>query len=268
MKANVVIHSAAEIAKSRAAATLAAEVLAMIAPHVKPGISTNELDALCRQYIVDVQKAIPGNIGYHGYPKTICASVNETVCHGIPSDEPLKDGDILNIDIAVLKDGWYGDTSRMYRVGEVSAEAQRLIDITYDAMWAGIRVVRPGATLGDIGHAIQQVAENAGFSVVREYCGHGIGKVYHDEPQILHYGYPGQGLKLKKGMIFTIEPMLNAGKRHVKTLADRWTVVTKDQSLSAQWEHMIAVTDDGFDVLTQWPEVAVHEHAAIESALP
>ena len=254
MKANVKINSLAEIAQSRAAGTLAAEVLAMITPHVKAGVTTNELDRLCHDHIVNVQKAIPGNIGYHGFPKTVCASVNEVVCHGIPSNRTLKDGDIVNIDIAVIKDGWYGDTSRMYFVGEPSAQARHLVKTTYEAMCAGIRLVRPGATLGDIGHAIQAVAEKEGFSVVREYCGHGIGKIYHDEPQVLHYGYPGQGLKLKAGMIFTIEPMLNAGKRHVKTLADGWTVVTKDQSLSAQWEHMVAVTDDGFQILTPWPD--------------
>lgn len=254
MKANVRINSLVEIAQSRAAGTLAAEVLAMITPHVKAGVTTNELDRLCHDHIVNVQKAIPGNIGYHGFPKTVCASVNEVVCHGIPSNRTLKDGDIVNIDIAVIKDGWYGDTSRMYFVGEPSAQARHLVKTTYEAMCAGIRLVRPGATLGDIGHAIQAVAERDGFSVVREYCGHGIGKIYHDEPQVLHYGYPGQGLKLKAGMIFTIEPMLNAGKRHVKTLADGWTVVTKDQSLSAQWEHMVAVTDDGFQILTPWPD--------------
>ncbi|KJH76708.1 type I methionyl aminopeptidase [Pseudomonas sp. ES3-33] len=254
MKAIVPINTAAQIAQSRTAAQLAAEVLAMITPHVKAGVTTNELDRLCHDHIVNVQKAIAGNIGYHGFPKTVCTSVNQVVCHGIPTDESLKDGDILNIDIAVIKDGWYGDTSRMYFVGEPAPEARRLVKTTYDAMCAGIRAVRPGATLGDIGYAIQTVAEREGFSVVREYCGHGIGKVYHDEPQILHYGYPGQGLKLKAGMIFTIEPMLNAGKRHVKTLADGWTVVTKDESLSAQWEHMVAVTDDGFEVLSVWPD--------------
>ncbi|MEB2624933.1 type I methionyl aminopeptidase [Pseudomonas sp. YuFO8] len=254
MKANIKLNTPAEIAQSRAAATLAAEVLAMITPHVQAGVTTDELDRLCHDHIVNVQKAIPGNVGYHGFPKTVCASVNEVVCHGIPSNRVLKDGDILNIDIAVIKDGWYGDTSRMYFVGEPSPQARRLVKTTYDAMCAGIRMVRPGATLGDIGHAIQKVAEDDGFSVVREYCGHGIGKIYHDEPQILHYGYPGQGMKLKAGMIFTIEPMLNLGKRHVKTLADGWTVVTKDHSLSAQWEHMVAVTEDGFQVLTTWPD--------------
>ncbi|WP_372242350.1 type I methionyl aminopeptidase [Pseudomonas sp. ANT_J12] len=254
VKAGVPINSPAQIAQSGIAGKLAAEVLAMITPHIKAGVTTDDIDRMCHDYIVNVQKAIPGNVGYHGFPKTVCASVNEVVCHGIPSPQVLKDGDIVNIDIAVVKDGWYGDTSRMYFVGEPSPEARRLVQTTYEAMCAGIRVVRPGATLGDIGHAIQSVAERDGYSVVREYCGHGIGKVYHDEPQVLHYGYPGQGLKLKTGMIFTIEPMLNAGKRHVKTLADAWTVVTKDLSLSAQWEHMVAVTDDGFEVLTSWPD--------------
>ena len=254
MRAHIPINTPAQIAMSRVAAQLAAEVLAMLVPYVKAGVTTDELDQRCNDYIVNVQKAIPANVGYHGFPKTVCASVNEVVCHGIPSGRVLKDGDIVNLDIAVIKDGWFGDTSRMYCVGEPSPSASHLIKTTYDAMCAGIAVVRPGATLGDIGHAIQRVAEAEGFSVVREYCGHGIGKVYHDEPQVLHYGYPGQGLKLKTGMIFTIEPMLNAGKRHVKTLADRWTVVTSDNSLSAQWEHMVAVTDDGCEVLTVWPD--------------
>ncbi|MBM3107305.1 type I methionyl aminopeptidase [Pseudomonas sp. V1] len=262
MKASVPINTQAEIAQSLIAGTLAAEVLAMITPYVKAGVTTDELDRLCHDYIINVQKAIPGNVGYHGFPKTVCTSVNQVVCHGIPSATALKDGDILNIDIAVIKDGWYGDTSRMYFVGEPSAQARRLVKTTYEAMFAGIRVVRPGATLGDIGHAIQTVAEKDGFSVVREYCGHGIGKVYHDEPQILHYGFPGQGRKLETGMIFTIEPMLNLGKRHVKTLADGWTVVTKDQSLSAQWEHMVAVTDEGFKILTPWPD-STEEYPAI-----
>lgn len=255
-KQRVVLKTAAEVAQSRHAAQLAAEVLAMITPHVVPGVTCNELDRLCHDHIVNVQGAIAGNIGYHGFPKTVCTSVNQVVCHGIPDDRPLQDGDILNIDIAVVKDGWYGDTSRMYFVGEPSALARRLVATTYEAMCAGIRAVRPGATLGDIGYAIQSVAQRDGFSVVREYCGHGIGKVYHDEPQVLHYGNPGEGLKLKAGMIFTIEPMLNAGKAGVKTLADGWTVVTRDQSLSAQWEHMVAVTDEGFEVLTRWPDSA------------
>ncbi|WP_223538349.1 type I methionyl aminopeptidase [Pseudomonas sp. GL-B-16] len=222
------------IAMSRTAGKLAAEVLSMIAPHVRPGVSTNELDKLCHDYIVNVQKATPANIGYHGFPKTLCTSINHVVCHGIPSDKELSDGDILNIDVAVLKDGWFGDTSRMYFVGEPSAEARRLVDTTYEAMCAGIHAVGPGATLGDVGHAIQTVAHREGYSVVRDYCGHGIGMVYHDEPQVRHYGNPGEGMRLKPGMIFTIEPMLNAGKHGVRTLGDGWTVITKDLSLSAQ----------------------------------
>ena len=254
MRTPIVIHTAAQIAQSRVAGQLAAQVLAMIGQHVKPGVTTEALDKICNDYIVNVQKAVPGNVGYHGFTKTVCVSVNEVVCHGIPSSRVLNDGDIVNIDVAVVKDGWFGDTSRMYCVGQPDTKAQRLMKVTYEAMCAGIRVVRPGATLGDIGHAIQSVAEAEGYSVVREYCGHGIGKIYHDEPQVLHYGYPGQGIPLKAGMIFTIEPMVNAGKRHVKTLADGWTVVTKDQALSAQWEHMVAVTEEGFEVLTLWPD--------------
>lgn len=250
----IAINSSEEIAMSRRAGMLAADVLHMIAEHVRPGVSTDELDRICHDYIVNVQKAIPANIGYHGYPKTVCASVNHVVCHGIPSDKVLKDGDIVNIDVALIKDGWFGDTSRMYFVGEPSTLARRLVDTTYEAMRAGIRQVRPGATLGDVGHAIQTVAQREGFGVVREYCGHGIGQIYHDEPQVLHYGQPGQGLRLKPGMIFTIEPMINAGKPGTKQLPDGWTVVTKDRSLSAQWEHMVAVTEDGFEVLTPWPD--------------
>lgn len=255
MKVNVVINSPEQVAMSRAAGALAAEVLAMVAPHVKAGVSTDQLDKLCHDFIVDELNAIPANIGYHGYQKTLCTSVNQVVCHGIPSAKALEEGDILNIDVAVIKDGWYGDTSRMYFVGEPSPKARHLVETAYEAMWAGIRVVRPGATLGDVGHAIQKLAEGEGFGVVRDYCGHGIGKVYHDKPDVLHYGRPGQGLVLRPGMIFTIEPMLNAGKFGVKTLSDGWTVVTKDQSLSAQWEHMVVVTDDGFEVLTVWPEL-------------
>ncbi len=239
---------------AREAGRLAADVLHMIAEYVQPGVTTDELDRRCHDYIVQVLRATPANIGYHGYPKTICASVNHVVCHGIPSDKALKAGDIINIDVALIKDGWFGDTSRMYFVGEPGTLARRLVDTTYEAMRAGIRQVRPGATLGDVGHAIQTVAHREGFSVVREYCGHGIGRIYHDEPQVLHYGQRGAGLKLEKGMIFTIEPMLNAGKRETRQLADGWTVVTKDHSLSAQWEHMVAVTGDGFEVLTPWPD--------------
>ena len=254
MRNQIKINTPAEIAKSRAAGKLAAEVLAMLVPHVKAGVTTDELDRLCNDYIVNVQKAIPANVGYHGFPKTVCASVNDVVCHGIPSGTPLKDGDIVNLDIAVIKDGWFGDTSRMYVVGEATPEAQHLIKTTYDAMCAGIRMVRPGATLGDIGHAIQSVAQREHFSVVREYCGHGIGQIYHDEPNVLHYGRRGEGLKLEAGMVFTIEPMLNAGQAGTRQLPDGWTVVTKDRSLSAQWEHMVAVTPEGYEVLTAWPD--------------
>ena len=250
----VAIRSAEEIAMARRAGALAAEVLNMIAEHVKPGVTTDELDRLCHNHIVNVQNAIPANIGYHGYPKTICASVNHVICHGIPSAKQLKNGDIVNIDVALIKDGWFGDTSRMYFVGQPSTLAKRLVRTTYEAMRAGILAVRPGATLGDIGHAIQSVAHGQGFSVVREYCGHGIGRIYHDEPQVLHFGKPGEGLTLKPGMIFTIEPMINAGKATTKHLPDGWTVVTKDHSLSAQWEHMVAVTESGFEVLTHWPD--------------
>ena len=250
----VAIRSADEIAMARRAGALAADVLNMITEHVKPGVTTDELDRLCHDLIVNVQRAIPANIGYHGYPKTICASVNHVICHGIPSAKQLKNGDIVNIDVALIKDGWFGDTSRMYFVGQPSTLAKRLVRTTYEAMRAGILAVRPGATLGDIGYAIQTVAHGQGFSVVREYCGHGIGSIYHDEPQVLHFGKPGEGLTLKPGMIFTIEPMINAGKATTKHLPDGWTVVTKDHSLSAQWEHMVAVTESGFEVLTHWPD--------------
>ncbi|MGF7191553.1 methionyl aminopeptidase [Robbsia andropogonis] len=250
----ITLRSEAEIAQAATAGALAADVLRMIAPHVQPGVTTDKLDRLCHEYIVDELGVVPANVGYHGYPKTVCVAVNHEVCHGIPSPKPLRDGDIINIDVAVIKDGWFGDTSRMYCVGTPSAAAIRLVRTTYDAMCAGIRAVRPGATLGDVGYAIQSVAHAAGFSVVREYCGHGIGKVYHDAPQVLHYGRPGEGATLKPGMIFTIEPMINAGQAAVRQLADGWTVVTRDRSLSAQWEHMVAVTDDGYRVLTQWPD--------------
>ncbi len=239
---------------ARAAGHAAAKVLEMIKSHVRAGVTTDEIDKLCHDFIRHELKVIPANIGYNGYTRTVCTSVNHVVCHGIPSEKRLKDGDIINIDVAIIKDGWYGDTSRMYFVGEPSVRARRLTNITYESMVAGIKVVRPGATLGDIGAAIQQVAESAGFSVVKEYCGHGVGQVYHAEPQILHYGRPGSGLVLKKGMIFTIEPMINAGKAATSVLSDGWTVVTKDRSLSAQWEHMVAVTDTGFDLLTPWPD--------------
>ncbi|MBK4738216.1 type I methionyl aminopeptidase [Noviherbaspirillum pedocola] len=246
-----------QIAQMRVAGALAAEVLEMIREHVVPGVSTEELDQRCNEYIRKVQKATPANVGYHGFPKTLCTSVNGVVCHGIPSErEVLKDGDIVNIDVTVIKDGWHGDTSRMYFVGAPRPEAKRLVDTTFEAMMAGIAAVRPGARLGDVGHAIQKLAEAAGYSVVREYCGHGIGRVYHEEPQVLHYGRPNTGLVLQKGMTFTVEPMINAGKPGVRQLDDGWTVITADGSLSAQWEHMIAVTADGAEILTPWPSAA------------
>lgn len=259
MREQIHLYTPAQIAQSRAAAQMAAEVLAMIAEHVKPGVSTEFLDDLCNRYIVDVLKVTPANVGYQGFPKTVCTSLNHVVCHGIPSaKEVLREGDILNIDVAVIKDGWYGDTSRMYLVGQPSEQARKLVDTTYNAMRAGILAVRPGATLGDIGYAIQQVAHGQGFSVVREYCGHGVGQQYHMAPQVLHYGQPGQGLKLRSGMIFTIEPMINLGKAATKELSDGWTVITKDHSLSAQWEHMVAVTDHGFELLSAWPDGLGH----------
>ncbi len=250
-----VLHSQAGIEHARSAGHYAAEVLAMISSHIKPGVTTEELDQLCYQYIVNTLHCIPANIGYHGYQKTICASVNHVVCHGIPTDKKvLRDGDIVNIDVALIKDGWFGDTSRMFFVGTPGIRAKLLVETTYNAMRAGIHSVRPGATLGDIGYAIQSVAQQKGFSVVREYCGHGIGQEYHPDPQILHYGQPGEGLVLQPGMIFTIEPMINIGKAATRTLPDGWTVVTKDHSLSAQWEHTVAVTADGVDLLTPWPD--------------
>ena len=243
-----------EIAKMRVAGRLAAEVLQVVAPHVQAGVSTAELDRVCHEYIVNVQQTIPANLGYRGFPATVCTSVNNVICHGIPSAAKiLKDGDIVNIDVTIIKDGFHGDTSRMYTVGEPGVLARRLIDVTREAMWRGIRVVKPGTTLGDIGHAIQSYVEAERFSVVREYCGHGIGRIYHEEPQVLHYGRPGEGMRLQAGMTFTVEPMVNAGARHTRLMPDGWTVVTKDRSLSAQWEHTILVTDDGVDVLTRVP---------------
>lgn len=247
---HVTIKTPEEQAKMREAGRLAADVLDMIEEHVQTGVTTDELDRLCNEYIVNVQKAIPANVNYRGFPKTICSSVNDVVCHGIPNDKRLKQGDIINIDVTVIKDAFHGDTSRMYHVGKPTVQAQRLTETCREAMWRGIRIVRPGARLGDIGHAIQDFVEEKNFSVVREYCGHGIGRIYHEDPQVLHYGEPGTGLELRQGMTFTIEPMVNAGKRHVRLLPDGWTVVTKDHSLSAQWEHTILVTSDGFDVLT------------------
>jgi methionyl aminopeptidase len=247
----VTIKTPEEQQKMREAGRLAAQVLDMIGQYVKPGVTTDELDQICNDFIVNTQKTIPANVGYNGFPKTLCTSVNHVVCHGIPNDKKLKNGDIINIDVTVIKDGFHGDTSKMYFVGEPSVMAKRLVQVTHDAMLLGIEMVRPGARLGDIGHAIQQFAESHGFSVVREYCGHGIGRIYHEDPQVLHYGSPGIGLELKAGMTFTVEPMINAGKRHVKTLPDGWTVVTKDHSLSAQWEHTILVTPTGHEILTR-----------------
>ncbi|MCB1748167.1 MAG: type I methionyl aminopeptidase [Gammaproteobacteria bacterium] len=247
----VSIKTAAEIEAMRTAGRLAAEVLDMIAPHVRPGVSTEELDRLCHAHIVEAQQAIPAPLNYHGFPKSICTSVNHVVCHGIPSEErKLRNGDIVNIDITVIKDGFHGDTSKMFMVGEPSIKARRLVETAYECLCTGIALVRPGARLGDIGAAIQELAESRNYSVVREYCGHGIGRQFHEEPQVLHYGTPGTGLTLEPGMTFTIEPMVNAGKRQVKLLPDQWTVVTKDRSLSAQWEHTILVTERGCEVLT------------------
>ena len=247
----VTIKTAAEIDKMRVAGRLAAEVLEMIEPHVKAGVTTDELNTLCHDYIVDVQQATPAPLNYNGFPKSICSSVNHVVCHGIPGSKKLKEGDIINIDITVLKDGYHGDTSKMFFIGKPSILAERLVRITQECLYKAIALVKPGTRLGDIGAIIQKHAEAQRFSIVREYCGHGIGKVFHEEPQVLHYGKPGTGLALEAGMIFTIEPMINAGKHAVKLLSDAWTVVTKDHSLSAQWEHTILVTETGHEVLTK-----------------
>lgn len=251
----VSIKNEVDIEKMRVAGRLASEVLDYITPYVKPGVTTEELDKLCHDYMVNVQHTIPAPLnyappGHRPYPKSICTSVNHQICHGVPGPKVLKNGDIVNLDITVIKDGYHGDTSRMFCVGEPSIQARRLCDITYECMWLGIAKVKPGATLGDIGHAIQVHAEKHGFSIVREFCGHGIGTKFHEDPQVLHYGRPGMGLKLQAGMIFTIEPMVNAGKRDIKQLGDGWTIVTKDHSLSAQWEHTVLVTDRGYEVLT------------------
>jgi len=247
---SIIIKTESEIEKMRVAGRLAAEVLEMIESYVVPGITTNELDKLCHDYIVDVQQAVPAPLNYHGFPKSICTSINQQVCHGIPNDKKLKSGDIVNVDITVIKDDYHGDTSKMFCVGEVGPHVKRLVNITREAMFRGIEQVKPGATLGDIGHAIQKHAESNRYSVVREFCGHGIGKKFHEEPQVLHYGKPGTGIVLDEGMIITVEPMINLGKRHVKVLPDGWTAVTKDRSLSAQWEHTILVTAGGYEILT------------------
>ena len=246
------IKSLNDIEKMKVAGKLAAEVLDMIAPYIVPGISTGELDKLCHEHIVNVQNAIPANIGYKGYEKTICSSINQVICHGIPDNNKiLKDGDILNIDVTVIKDGWHGDTSKMFLVGKCAPHNERLVRVTQECLYKGIEVVKPGAYLGDIGHAIQKHAEENFYSVVEDYCGHGIGKVYHEEPQVLHYGKAGTGIEIKEGMCFTIEPMINQGTKYCKTLNDGWTVVTKDGRNSAQWEHTIAVLENGVEILTK-----------------
>ncbi|MDO8697224.1 MAG: type I methionyl aminopeptidase [Pseudomonas sp.] len=246
----VTIKTPAEIEKMRIAGRLAAEVLEMIGAHVKPGVTTDQLNTICHDYIVNVQQAIPAPLNYKGFPKSICTSINHVVCHGIPNEKPLKDGDVLNIDVTVIKDGYHGDTSKMYMVGKVSEWAEKLARITQECMYKGIELVKPGVRLGDIGEVIQKHAEKNGYSVVREYCGHGIGAVFHEEPQVLHYGRAGTGMELKEGMTFTIEPMINQGRAETRLLGDGWTAITKDRKLSAQWEHTILVTATGYEIFT------------------
>lgn len=254
------IKTAAEIEKMRIAGRLAAEVLEMIGPYVKAGVTTDQLNTLCHDYIVNEQQSIPAPLNYHGFPKSICTSVNQVICHGIPNDKALKEGDIINIDITVIKDGYHGDTSKMFVVGKPSIMAERLIRVTQECLYLALKLVKNGVRLGDIGHAIQQHAENHSYSVVREYCGHGIGAVFHEDPQVLHYGKPGTGDVLKTGMCLTIEPMINAGGRHSKMLKDGWTVVTKDRSLSAQFEHTLLVTDEGCEILTLRSDEKLERH--------
>ena len=252
---NISIKSKNDIEKLRSAGQLAADVLNMITKYVKPGISTGELDEICHDFIVNEQKAIPANIGYNGYEKTSCISVNQVICHGIPSQNKiLKDNDIVNIDVTVLKDGWYGDTSKMFLVGKMQPHNEKLVSITQECLYKAIEIAKPGVTLGDIGHIIQTHAEKNHYSVVEDYCGHGIGEVYHEDPQVLHFGRPGTGVELVEGMCFTIEPMINQGTKYTKMLSDGWTVETKDGRNSAQWEHTIAITSDGCDVLTKREE--------------
>jgi methionyl aminopeptidase len=246
----VTIKTADEQDKMRISGRLAADVLDMIGEHVKAGVTTGQLDQICHNYIVDVQDAVPAPLNYRGFPKSICTSVNHVVCHGIPGERQLKSGDAVNIDVTVIKDGFHGDTSRMFFVGKPGIQAERLARIAYEGMWLGIEQLAAGKRLGDIGHAIQTFVEKNRFSVVREYCGHGIGRIFHEDPQVLHYGDAGTGMELKSGMTLTVEPMVNAGQRQVRLLPDGWTVVTKDHKLSAQWEHTILITDDGFEVLT------------------
>lgn len=249
-----IIKTPEEFEKMRIAGRLAADVLLMIEEHVKPGVSTAQLDQICHRYITEVQDAIPAPLNYHGFPKSICTSVNHVVCHGIPGDKILKKGDVINIDITVIKNGYHGDTSKMFYVGEPKIQAKRLTDVTRECLVRAIKLVKPGVTLGDIGHAIQSYAEANHYSVVKDFCGHGIGVGFHEEPQVLHYGKPGTGVTLEEGMCFTIEPMINAGKHSVKVLPDGWTAVTKDRSLSAQFEHTLGVTKDGYEVFTLRPE--------------
>lgn len=253
----VKIKSPTEIAKIRIASALASDVLTMIEPYVKPGITTTELDTICHDYIVNTQHAIPAPLNYHGFPKSICTSLNQVICHGIPSTRKLKNGDILNIDITVIKNGYFGDTSKMFTIGKISPLAERLIKVTRECLYLGIKAVKPDAHLGDIGAAIQQHAEAHNFAVVRNYCGHGIGKNFHEAPQVLHYGEPGTGKKLVPGMVFTIEPMINVGSHQTKLMTDGWTVVTQDQKLSAQWEHTIAVTSNSYEVLSKHPNEVI-----------
>lgn len=245
------IKNTEEIEKMHIAGRLASEVLDMIGNEVKAGVTTDQLNTICHNFIVDDQDATPAPLNYRGFPKSVCTSVNHVICHGIPSDKVLKNGDIINIDVTVIKDGFHGDTSRMFYVGEPSIRARRICEISKECMDLGISLVKPGCQLGDIGHIIQQHAEKNGFSVVREYCGHGIGRVFHEDPQVLHYGQPGTGFTVEEGMTFTIEPMINAGKKETRLLGDQWTVVTKDRSLSAQWEHTILVTSNGYEIMTQ-----------------
>lgn len=253
MNRSLKFHTSGDFEGMRRAGRLAAEVLDFITPHVVPGITTDAIDQLCYEFMTK-NEAVPATLGYHGYTKSCCTSINHVVCHGIPGDKILQDGDIINIDVTPLLDGWHGDSSRMYLVGSVGVKAKKLVDVTYEAMMRGIGVVKPGATLGDVGHAIQSYAESHGFSVVRDFCGHGIGRIFHDEPEVVHYGKPGYGMVLKEGMFFTVEPMINAGKYAVKVLSDGWTAVTRDKSLSAQFEHTIAVTSTGYEIFTLSPK--------------
>jgi methionyl aminopeptidase len=246
----ITLKTPEEIQRMRIAGRLAAEVLEMIGPHIKAGMTTNDIDQICHDYIVNQEQAIPAPLNYHGFPKSICTSVNHVVCHGIPSDKILKDGDIINVDVTVIKDGYHGDTSKMFFIGKPSVLAKRLVQTSQECLYLGIKLIKPGIHLGDIGAAIAQFAEAQHFTVVREYCGHGIGREFHEDPQVLHYGKAGSGVILKPGMTFTIEPMINAGKRDVTLLPDGWTVITKDRKLSAQWEHTLLVTDIGYEVLT------------------